>query len=324
MDERPNDIDDETYMAAVRWLHRKQAGKANERAFRRWLAEKPENDRAYIFVSNGDRFLDRIKGKLPDDLFDFGDEDEVEPNRRKFFIAAAAVTGFGVLAGGATYVASTSRAEASTRVGQRNSLPLPDGGQVELNTDSKVYWRFDKKTRRIWLDRGEIALSVPKDTRLCVLSGGNSMVYLDAGNFNVRLRKKALDVLVIDGRCAVGLTGNEPLAHAPPQSVVDAGQSAVVEDRALKIKPVTNEEIEAMSAWKSDEVVFDGTPLVDAVEEYNRYLTTKIVIGDPELNSLKILGRFTTRNPTDFLNGLKASYGLTITNSDTGAIVITK
>ena len=78
------------------------------------------------------------------------------------------------------------------------------------------------------------------------------------------------------------------------------------------------------SAWKSDEVVFDGTPLVDAVDEYNRYLTTKIVIGDPELNSLKILGRFTTRNPTDFLNGLKASYGLTITNSDTGAIVITK
>jgi transmembrane sensor len=64
-----------------------------------------------------------------------------------------------------------------------------------------------------------------------------------------------------------------------------------------------------VSAWRRGEIVFQGAPLGAVVEDYNRYLTKKLVIADPELSKLRLGGRFTNSDPSDFLNTLSSSFG---------------
>ncbi len=336
-------IDPDILAAATKWFEDLEDGVADMTAFEAWRAQ-PSHAIAFALVSQDDNRFEVMRATSriladnkvrPSDLpFHAEPHSELASKRtgvvslearRKFlFRTGIAVAGVAGIAAGATWIARSARAGASTRVGQRSVVSLPDGGRLDINTDSKVEWQFDEKARRIWLLRGEIALTVPADKRPVVLSSGGTFVALAPGSFNARLRGNALDLLVSQGTCYVAVTEKSALNGGLSGTAVSAGRAVSMAEKKPNIRAVSADEAEATSAWKNDEVIFDGLPLSAAVDEYNRYLEQKIVIGDPELNQLRILGRFTTRDPTEFLKGLEISYGLRATKSDTGAVVVTK
>lgn len=95
--------------------------------------------------------------------------------------------------------------EAVTGVGGLRQLSLADGSKVQLNTDSAVIVNFSREERRVRLERGEAHFTVAKDpARPFIVMAGGIDVRAVGTAFNVRLLSDSVDVLVTDGKVAVG------------------------------------------------------------------------------------------------------------------------
>ncbi len=217
-------------------------------------------------------------------------------DRRRLLPWAAAVVA--VAGGVGVWGASRGRASASTPVGGRKTVRLPDGGQLDLNTDTKASWKFDASSRRIWLERGEIGLSVPTDHRPCLLFAAGQVMELQAGDVNARLRSTAVDVTVNKGTCTVKSQSVLPSPRGP--IVINRGEAALSAADVTHVRRLSDSDLQFTSGWRSGELIFDGQTLGVAVAEYNRYLDDKITIADPELAGMRLGGRFTTHDPRIF------------------------
>jgi transmembrane sensor len=295
---------------AAHWLERLESGRGSEEAFERWRSD-PANARAFVKVSATSQWISQ---NLPKTLSKAPSPKSKGVTRRWWLSgAAAAVT---VVAGG--YLAlglTTGRAEAMTAVGERSSLSLPDGGRIDINTDSKVRWHFGKQMRQIWLDRGEISVSVQADQRDFVVRAGKEEITLAPGQYNLRLKETGVEMAVERGE------GRVTSKITPVQNIVRAGEiSSVSDHQAHRVTSANPETFEVLTAWKNDEIVLDGVTLAAAVSEYNRYLTQKITIADPHIGSIRIGGRFTTKDPTIFITSLRSSFGIRAERGKDGSI----
>jgi len=70
-------------------------------------------------------------------------------------------------------------------------------------------------------------------------------------------------------------------------------------------------------------VVFNDTPLAQAVAEINRYAAEPITVGDRELGELRINGRFRTNEPGAFLNAVVAYFPVEAHRTPGGETVLT-
>jgi transmembrane sensor len=192
-------------------------------------------------------------------------------------------------------------------------IRLPDGTRADLNTDSRLSWRFTSRTRRVWLERGEAALEVSRDNqaRPFLVNGEQSEVELAQGVFNARLRRSGLEVVVMSGEAAAG--------GASPAVV---GESLLVGREGFTRRQLTPAAMDAAAAWRRGEIIFNGDTLGAAVAEYNRYLTAKIEIADPDVAELRLGGRFMTRDPSAFLESVRTAFGVRVETADDGAVTL--
>src|SRR5690606_4554088 len=74
---------------------------------------------------------------------------------------------------------------------------------------------------------------------------------------------------------------HEELPVAPDELLLMAGEQVVVHPTAIETpKPAS---VAVATAWTDQKVIFESTPLREAVEEFNRYNRQQLVIRDPEL-----------------------------------------
>jgi len=92
----------------------------------------------------------------------------------------------------------------------------------------------------------------------------------------------------------------------------------------LRARALSAADIQFVSAWQNGEVFFNGETLSAVVEEYNRYLTKKITIGDPGLQGIRLGGRFSNRGPAPFLSSLHDGFGINAIRAEDGSIVLTR
>ena len=64
-------------------------------------------------------------------------------------------------------------------------------------------------------------------------------------------------------------------------------------------------ELQRIDAWRARQLEFSDTPLSEAVEEFNRYSTIRIVVGTPELASVRVSGVFHIGDMDAFLFSLR-------------------
>jgi transmembrane sensor len=308
--------------AAALWFARLDSGSADIEAFEVWRDADPSHAAAFARIAGTGFQLDRLNKLTPASVTR---SVENPVNRRKALMFAGG--GLGMAAVGATAVSlGTARASASTAVGGSRTLVLPDGGKISLNTDSKASWKFDNERRRIWLERGEIALIVADDARPCFLYGGDTEIKVGQGDLNARLRGKSLDLTVVKGSCAI----SAPLRAAATGSentntlTVNAGQAVLAKISDLHVRSLDAQDMQFISGWRRGELVFSGQTLGVAVAEYNRYLPHKIVILDPGLENIRLGGRFNTSEPTDFLASLQSGFGIHVTKDGAGVVMLSK
>jgi transmembrane sensor len=197
-------------------------------------------------------------------------------------------------------------------VGQRESIDLPDGSVIRVNTDSVVEIRFDSTARRVQLVHGEAHFKVAKDrSRPFVVRVGKIDVRTVGTAFSIRKDPERVEVLVTEGRVRVndstsGTTllpqvAASALVSAPPQEpLLTAGNRFVIAVGAAPeetgpvpaVAPVPPAEISRALAWQEGRLEFDSSPLEQVVSEFNRYNSHKLVLADPRLRDLKFGGKF--------------------------------
>jgi transmembrane sensor len=305
------------------WFARLDSETADIDAFEAWRDADPSHAAAFARIAGVGFQLDRLKRLQPAPA---AKSTENPVNRRNLLMTAGG--GLVLAAAGATAVSvATARASASTAVGGRQTVALPDGGQISLNTDSKASWKFDNDRRRIWLERGEIALLLPHDPRPCFLYGGESEVRVGEGDLNVRLRGQALDLTVVKGACTVSASARHNAsgdASATVPLTVKAGEAVLAQTSNLHVRSLDAQDLQFISGWRSGELVFTGQTLGVAVAEYNRYLPRKMVILDAGLENIRLGGRFTARDPSDFLASLQSGFGIHVTRDASGATMLSR
>lgn len=229
-----------------------------------------------------------------------------------------------------------------TGIGEQRSITLSDGSIVELNARSKVRVAFHDRQRDLELLEGQALFRVAKNrNRPFVVHAGATSVRAVGTQFDVYRRSTGTTVTVLEGSVAVlsvpraseRASGVVPKPAAPddlsgsaslsaPQIVqrefargageilLVAGEQAIVTPgHAQKARPAN---IESAIAWTRHELVFDGTPLSQVVEEFGRYSTHRLVLDSPDLANLRISGQYTSTSPQSLLRFLSLQEGVVV------------
>jgi len=215
----------------------------------------------------------------------------------------------------------------ATTVDGYERVTLADGSVVELNSASEVATQFSTAERRVRLVRGEAHFTVVRNSARPFVVEANGVAVRAVGTaFNVRLGPNAIEVLVTQGKVAVGEV--ERAAFAIPTGRTESERSReqersyvppailVVNERvsipALKssappamtplvIEQVAPELVREALAWQGPRLNFVDTPLGEAIVQFNRRNPVQIELADPELASLPIGGSFRVENVDAFV-----------------------
>lgn len=210
-------------------------------------------------------------------------------------------------------------ASYETIVGGLEAIPLSDGSHVTLNSDSEMQVAVTAKERGVELNHGEAFFEVAKDpSRPFIVKAGHARVIAVGTQFSVRRDGDQVEVVVIEGHVRVERdnqgVGAPPALLAPGDVARSDGSGVLVQQ-----KPLPQAE-EALS-WRSGFLIFHDTPLKEAVAQFNRYNTRKIVIEDPKVASLKIGGNFKSTNSEAFVRLIESGLPIRAEHQD-GQIIL--
>lgn len=297
---------------AAAWLARLQGPHrtaASEAAFKAWLQADPANERAFEHASAIWDLLPGAAAAGAEPAIVFGAAVPPRQTRRRALQAmAAAVAGLLCLTGGYAWLQRDPT--YSTDVGQQTVTLLEDGTRVALNTDSKLVVDYSDKERHVRLLRGEALFEVTKDARRpFIVSAGAEQVRALGTSFLVRRHADSVDVTLLEGK--VEVTRTEEVLPAPVKIAV------LAPGERLRVRPAAGASLdrpnlEAVTAWRRGDAIFDDVPLIDAVAELNRYGRTQVIVGDPSLADLRVSGIFATRDVVEFARAMAVLHDLRI------------
>jgi len=185
-----------------------------------------------------------------------------------------------------------------------------------LNTDSRIHVNFTSTGREVTLDRGEAFFEVSKDPgRPFVVQIGNKRVTAIGTQFTVRRDQGDIRILVTEG--LVQVVRETLLAHSSATPVA-AGSEAHTHGDAVFVDQPKPPQVDELLSWRSGYLVFHDATLAEAIAEFNRYNTRKIVIADPTIATLRIGGRFRFTDSEAFLWLLKSGFPVNVAEDSTG------
>lgn len=322
-----------TEEAAAAWLARRDGGtwgEAEQAAFAEWLQASTAHRVAFLRLEAAWRQTDRLKALgagtepgvvpepgewLPPPVLDAAgmtsrraDEprdgqsrgrETTDADYRRFWqrlgaLAAAVLVATALGAGWFYWPPGTSY---YTEVGGLASVPMPDGSHVTLNTDSEIRVAVTEEERRVNLRHGEAFFEVADDPqRPFVVYAGDRRVTAIGTKFAVRHESGDIRIVVTEGRVRV-----ERVKGEAPATQLSAGAIALASTGGTLVQERPFEEAEECLSWRRGFLVFRETRLDDAVAEFNRYNTRKVVIDDPAVAAIRIDGSFRSTNVDAFV-----------------------
>lgn len=309
---------------AAAWLARMnsdQATEADNTAFQKWLHRDPLNRKAYEEIE-----------KLWSDLAQIPD-----PRRRVKTVSAepqppipciskkppaAAFSGMGKGARRSALAACFLiavlasfwgrdmvlwvQADYRTAPGETRLVPLPDGSQVHLNTDSALQVDFDGKLRKVRLLAGEAFFNVVKDeNRPFEVAAGDALTRVTGTRFNVRQDvDNGFTVTVVSG--SVEVFKNEKEAAKPPTVRLSPGEAAHYHVKQPAIATLNVNKMETVS-WREGKLVFTNRPLREVVSELDRYRRGTILLMDPKIAETRFTGVIHLANTDPALDAIAES-----------------
>ena len=209
----------------------------------------------------------------------------------------------------------------TTQIGAISTVPLSDGSKITLNTDSQIRVALNASERRIELDQGEAYFEVAKDAaRPFIVAIADKRVIAVGTKFSIRREQDDIRVLVTEGRVRIERNGS---SSRTPETQLAAGSQARTAQAAVLVDQPPPMEVEQLLSWRTGYIVFRDTSLADAVADFNRYATRKIVIEDPAIANIRIGGNFRSDNADAFLSLIQSGFPIHV-EQHTDHVVLTK
>lgn len=315
---------------------------ADRVSFARWLSEDPMHRWAFEELSEVWARLRSLTDmqELADqpDVIRFPEsriEERIFPESRaasKFewsTVAAVLVLVVGIVF---HVVTGTSAQVHETRTGEVQAIVLEDGSNVSLNSRSGLEVRIDDKRRTIRLRDGEAVFHVARDDRPFIVKTDLATVSAVGTVFSVSVQADTVAISVLEGlvsvssgRSATALTEYDShllVRFSDEIALLGAGQRLELTRESQRFETVSSSRISDDLSWRDGEIVFSETPLVTALVEMRRHIGSRIFIGDPRLNNLRVSGRFLTDSPERFLARLSDDFGVVAIHERENMIVL--
>lgn len=261
----PATVDLKTLEAAATWYVQLNDGSGSEaqtQAWQAWVDANPQHAAAWARVE----MLQQQWAKMPRQaaLSSLG---AAQAQRRDVL----KILGMLVAVGGCSWLAveqvpyRSMLAQQRTRLGERRSVRLDDGSQLEMNADTALDIHFDARQRRIELYRGEILIQTAKDP-----AHRPFIVYTTDGS--VRALGTRFSVRPLAGQTQVGVLQDAvevtPGNHDHQPLRLEAGQQVTFDrDNVDDIQPLPS----GSTAWVQGMLSVDDWRLGDFIEELGRY-----------------------------------------------------
>lgn len=209
----------------------------------------------------------------------------------------------------------------ATQIGEQRYLALPDGSQLNLNARTRVRVRFDRDQRRIDLLAGQVLFQVAQDVhRPFVVHIENTVIRALGTQFDVARRATGTIVTVLEGRVAV--IPNFRSSQSPPVLTAGDQLKVVPDDKALPKTKKT--DTSAATAWMQRRLVFEGTPLIDVVAEFNRYNDRQLIIKDRSLEGMRVSGMYASTDPASLLTFLRTERNIAIDETAEEVLILSR
>ena len=280
----PGDISSGVAEQAVSWLVEMQEGPLDphrQHAWEHWLQAHSEHQRAWEHIQ---RINQRLRG-LSSPLAHAALNAPQSHNRRQALKLL-------LLLGAGSALTYSLRdqlpltplmADYSSPVGQRRTLHLHDGSQIQLNTASSVDVRFDGQQRVIRLLEGEMQLTAAQDVRPFHVLTAHGSVQPQVARLNVRQFAERTELSIFEGQVALA-----PTAHSGSPLLVSAHQQVSFNRQAWS----TPRPLDAGSgAWADGMLVAAHMRLGDFLTELGRYRRGQLNC-DPKVADLLISGTY--------------------------------
>jgi len=193
-----------------------------------------------------------------------------------------------------------------TLLGAQQVVQLPDGSTATLGSDTGLRMSFSRSERDLDLAQGEAFFDVAHDAaRPFVVQAEGYRVTAVGTRFDVR-RAPDEKLRVVVTRGLVRLQSMRDPEEAA--TMLPAGSIATIAGGNVLVQHLAVDEARERLSWRGGYAVFHGTPLAEAIEEFNRYNPHKIVIADPSLDALRVGGHFRLDNSAAFVRLVQAVF----------------
>lgn len=322
---------------AVSWIERLTSGQATEddaEAFRHWRRQSQGHEAAFIAarrlwgdVGPAGTNL-RQRGVALPRVSALQEVAALQPSRR-------VVNRRWLVGGGALAAASAATlaivdpplglwpswrelaADYRTRTGEQRDVALRDDLSLRMNTQTSISIRsLDADAGRLRLIAGELSLAMaPNTSRSFSIVAGDGEVRASGAHFSVRyLPEDAETVCVtcLDGK--VRVNQRAAAAEIGPRQQVSYGRDGLGDIVAI--------DPDVASAWQQGVVIFRAMPLVQVVEEINRYRPGRVILLDAKLGQSPVSGRFEIAHIGEVLTRIQLAFGVKMRSLPAGIVLL--
>ncbi len=225
-----------------------------------------------------------------------------------------------VVTGGWWFATRVDLMEYHTAKGERRTVTLTDGSTITMNTGTVVATEFSQSRRAVVLREGEALFAVSHSSdRPFEVTAGNRVVRDVGTRFVVRRQDERVTVTVVQG--AVEVSGLAKAASKEPWQLLMAGEQLSYDQRGA-LSPTKPVSLAAITGWVTGKVIFEDSPLSEALEVIGRYHPGEIRMLDPAMGDLKISGVFGVNDRDGFLRALERAVPVTVSYVNKNLVVL--
>lgn len=247
------------------------------------------------------------------------------PRYTRWLVAAAVIplfflsVSFALLARRVGLFAETEYAELVVPCGEQMRVVLQDGTIVHLNSDSRFKYpkKFGLFSRKVELS-GEAYFEVAKE--------GSRSFFVDLKNINVKVTGTKFNVKAYSQETNLWVTLDEGEVALQDQNGKEypmrPGESAEYDRRSGVCQISKPDDMESISAWRTNSLNFYLTPLKDIVKVLNRQYDVHFIIPDSSLLDCRFTLSTSKVNVLDVLHDLEAVSHISFRETEEGVFEI--
>ena len=207
----------------------------------------------------------------------------------------------------------------ASAIGEHKTLTLADNSQLTLDTNTQLQVDWHLRSRQITLHSGRAMFHVThQQYRPFYVQAGATQVKVVGTVFDVLHKDEQVTVTVLQGK--VQMRSFDHTRTQYQEIYLTKNEQAIAKQG--DISPILTVDSASKTAWTDGKIIFDRTPLNQALAEMQRYKTTPIILTDAQLANLKISGTFSTNSTDDILQLLPNILPVKVTHHVNGAIYI--